>query len=238
MRNDLDVLAEMLGANSTAALALDDGPVAAEILSTLRAKRHIVAADIFTAEGRLPGQLRRASGPAEATPAMRADGAWFQAGRLILFKTIGLDGVKIGAILSRIGPGGTRRAHPALRLDRFSHPAGAGLLAFALASRLQGIILEPIAHLGRAAKIVSEQKIYSTRAVKVADDDMGQLTDVFTECCRRSSAATRICCVIRIVWSARWRRGRPNWSHRTRTCGWQKTRPRPPAAPRASFWPT
>ena len=33
--------------------------------------------------------------------------------------------------------------------------------------------------MGRAAKIVSEEKKYSTRAVKVADDDMGQLTDVF-----------------------------------------------------------
>ena len=54
-----------------------------------------------------------------------------------------------------------------------------GFSAFALASRLQGIILDPIAHLGRAAKIVSKQKIYSTRAVKVADDDLGQLTDAF-----------------------------------------------------------
>ena len=52
MRNDLDVLAEMLGANSTAALSFDDARVAAEILSTLRAKRRIVAADIFTAGGR------------------------------------------------------------------------------------------------------------------------------------------------------------------------------------------
>ena len=179
MRNDLDVLAEMLGANSTAALSFDDGPVAAEILSTLRAKRHIVAADIFTAEGRLLASYRRASGPAEATPAMRADGAWFQAGRLILFKTIGLDGVKIGAIYLE-----SDLEELDARIRRFAWIVsaillGAGLLAFALASRLQGIILEPIAHLGRAAKIVSEQKIYSTRAVKVADDDMGQLTDVF-----------------------------------------------------------
>jgi len=47
MRNDLEVLAEMLGANSTAALSFDDAPVGAEILSTLRAERHIVAAVVF-----------------------------------------------------------------------------------------------------------------------------------------------------------------------------------------------
>jgi len=73
-----------------------------------------------------------------------------------------------------------------MRIRRFAEIVsaillGTWLLAFALATRLQGIILAPIAHLGRAAKVVSERKSYSTRAVKVADDDLGQLTDVFNE---------------------------------------------------------
>ena len=179
MRNDLDVLAEMLGANSTAALSFNDGPVAAEILSTLRAKRHIVAADVFTAGGRPLASYRRSSEPAASVPSIGTDGAWFQPRRLILFKTIGLDGVKIGTIYLE-----SDLDELDTRLRRFAWIVsaillGAWLLAFALASRLQGIILDPIAHLGRAAKIVSEQKTYSTRAVKVADDDLGQLTDVF-----------------------------------------------------------
>ena len=179
MRNDLDVLAEMLGANSTAALSFNDGPVAAEILSTLRAKRHIVAAEVFTAGGRPLASYRRSSEPAAAVPSIRTDRAWFQPRRLILFKTIGLDGVKIGTIYLE-----SDLDELDTRLRRFAWIVsaillGAWLLAFALASRLQGIILDPIAHLGRAAKIVSEQKTYSTRAVKVADDDLGQLTDVF-----------------------------------------------------------
>lgn len=163
MRNDLDVLAEMLGANSTAALSFNDGPVAAEILSTLRAKRHIAAADIFTAGGRPLARYRRLSEPPAAVPSMRTDGAWFQAGRLILFKTIGLGGVKIGAIYLE-----SDLEELDTRIRRFAGIVsaillGTWLLAFALASRLQGIILDPIAHLRRAAKIVSEQKIYSTR---------------------------------------------------------------------------
>jgi signal transduction histidine kinase/DNA-binding response OmpR family regulator len=179
MQNDLDVLAEMLGANSTAALSFDDGRVAAEILSTLRAKRHIVTADIFTARGLPLASYRRMSEPAAAMPPMRSDGSWFQAGRLILFKTIRLDGAEIGAIYLE-----SDLDELDTRLRRFAGIVsaillGTWLLAFALASRLQGIILDPIAHLGRAARIVSEQRIYSTRAVKVADDDMGQLTDVF-----------------------------------------------------------
>jgi signal transduction histidine kinase/DNA-binding response OmpR family regulator len=181
MRNDLDVLAEMLGANSTAALSFNDGPVAAEILSTLRAKRHIVAAHIFAAGGRPLASYRRWSEPAAAVPPIRTDGARFQAGRLIVFKTIGLEGVKIGTIYLE-----SDLEELDTRIRRFAGIVsaillGTWLLAFALASRLQGIILDPIAHLARAAKIVSEQKIYSTRAVKVADDDLGHLTDVFNQ---------------------------------------------------------
>jgi signal transduction histidine kinase/CheY-like chemotaxis protein len=179
MRNNLLALAEMTGANSTAALSFDDGPVAAEILSTLRARRHIVAAVVFAAGGRPLAGYRRLGEPPAASPLMRGDGAWFQARRLILFQSIRLDGVKIGGIYLESDldelDARMRRLLGIVSVILL----GAWLLAFALASRLQGIILDPIAHLGRAAKIVSEQKVYSTRAVKVSDDDMGQLTDVF-----------------------------------------------------------
>jgi signal transduction histidine kinase/CheY-like chemotaxis protein len=179
MRNDLDVLAEMLGANSTAALSFDDAQAAAEILSTLRAKRHIVSAVVFTAGGRPLAGYHSPSGRAEALPAIRADGARFEAGRLVLFKTVRIEGARIGTIYLE-----SDIEELDARVRRFAGIVsaillGAWLLAFALASRLQGIILDPIAHLGNAARIVSQKKNYSTRAVKVADDDLGQLTDAF-----------------------------------------------------------
>jgi signal transduction histidine kinase/ActR/RegA family two-component response regulator len=179
LRSDLEVLAEMLGSNSTAALSFDDSRVAAEVLSTLRAKRQIVAAQIFTAGGRPFASYRRAGAPVAALPARSPDGARFQAGRLIVFKTIVFSGKPIGTVYLE-----SDLAELDTRLRRFAGIVaaillGTWLLALALASRLQGIILDPIAHLGRAAKIVSEEKDYSTRAVKVADDDLGRLTDVF-----------------------------------------------------------
>jgi len=179
MRNDLDVLAEMLGANSTAALSFNDAQVAAEILSTLRAERHIVSAGVFAAGGRPLAGYRRPSEPAADMPAMRADGAWFEAERLILFKTVRIEGARVGTVYLE-----SDLEELDARVRRFAGIVsaillGAWLLAFALASGLEGIILDPIAHLGRAAGIVSREKKYSTRAVKVADDDLGQLTDAF-----------------------------------------------------------
>jgi signal transduction histidine kinase/CheY-like chemotaxis protein len=53
------------------------------------------------------------------------------------------------------------------------------LLALLLSSRLQRIILRPIVHLAEVARMVSSEKTYALRAVKEADDDLGQLTDTF-----------------------------------------------------------
>jgi signal transduction histidine kinase/CheY-like chemotaxis protein len=112
-------------------------------------------------------------------PALRADGAWFEGRRLFAFKGVVLDGAKIGTLYLE-----SDIAELDTRLQRFAAMVaaillGTWLLAFALASRLQGIILDPIANLAQAARIVADEKNYSTRAVKIADDDFGELTDVF-----------------------------------------------------------
>jgi signal transduction histidine kinase/DNA-binding response OmpR family regulator len=179
MRNDLAVMAEMLGANSTAALSFEDAKVGDEILSSLRVKRQIVAARILTPAGRSLASYRRASAPPSAMPAATADGVWFEPHRLVAFKGVLLGGSRLGTLYLE-----SDLEQLDSTLHRFAWIVvaillGAWLLGLALASRLQGMILDPIAHLGRAAKIVSREKKYSTRAVKVSDDDLGQLTDVF-----------------------------------------------------------
>jgi len=179
MRNDLAVMAEMLGANSTAALSFEDAKVGAEILSSLRVKRQIVAAQILTPAGRSLAGYRRASTPPSPMPSYKADGVWFEPHRLIAFKSVVLDGARLGTIYLESD---LEQLDTTLRRFAWIMTAillGAWLLGLALASRLQGMILNPIAHLGRAAQIVSREKKYSTRAVKVSDDDLGQLTDVF-----------------------------------------------------------
>jgi signal transduction histidine kinase/DNA-binding response OmpR family regulator len=181
MRNDLAVMAEMVGANSTAALSFEDSKVGDEILSSLSVKRQIVAARILTAGGRTLASYRRAAAPPSAMPSNMADGVWFEPNRLIAFKSIVLGGSKLGTVYLESD---LDQLNTTLR--RFAYIvaailAAAWLLGLVLASRLQGVILDPIAHLGQAAKVVSREKKYSTRAIKIADDDLGQLTEVFNE---------------------------------------------------------
>jgi len=181
MANDLAAMAEMLGANSTAALSFEDVKVGEEILSSLRVKRQIVAARIITPGGRSLASYHRALAPASAMPASHADGVWFQPHSLIALKSVKFGGAKIGSVYLE-----SDLEQLDTTLHRFAWIVtfillGAWLLGLALAARLEGVILDPIAHLGRAAKTVSREKRYDTRAVKVSDDDLGQLTDVFNE---------------------------------------------------------
>jgi signal transduction histidine kinase/CheY-like chemotaxis protein len=180
MRNDLKVMAEMLGANSTAALSFEDSKVGEEILSSLRVKRQIVAARILTAGGKTLATYRRAAAPKTEMPPPR-EGVWFEPHRLIAFQPVEMSGVRLGTVYLESD---LEQLDTKLSLSAWIAAAilaGAWLLGLALAARLQGMILDPIAHLGRAAKIVSLEKNYSTRAVKLSEDDLGQLTDVFNE---------------------------------------------------------
>jgi signal transduction histidine kinase/CheY-like chemotaxis protein/HPt (histidine-containing phosphotransfer) domain-containing protein len=114
-------------------------------------------------------------------PALPAKGLWFEHNRLVAFESVMLGGEKLGTLYLESD---LKQLDTNLRQFAYIMAAilvGAWLLGLALASRMQGTILRPIANLGRAATIVSREKTYSTRAVKLSDDDLGQLTDVFNE---------------------------------------------------------
>src|SRR5512143_3550043 len=99
MRNDLDVLAEIYSANSTAALSFNDGPNAEELLSTLRAKQHVTFAAIFRPDGTVFAKYRREGAHSKlvVTPSP-VDRTWFEGDRLIVFKSVWLNGQKIGTV--------------------------------------------------------------------------------------------------------------------------------------------
>jgi signal transduction histidine kinase/DNA-binding response OmpR family regulator len=179
MRNDLDVLAEIFSANSTAALSFNDRPAAEELLSTLQAKQHITSAFLYRPDGTIFATYHRPGDSEGVMAPPSIDRTWFEDDRLIVFKSVLLNGQKIGAVCLN-----SDLEELNSRLRRFAGIvlailAGTALLALLLSSRLQHIILRPIVHLAQVAKTVSLEKNYALRAVKQADDDLGQLTDTF-----------------------------------------------------------
>jgi signal transduction histidine kinase/DNA-binding response OmpR family regulator len=179
MRSDLDVLAEIVGSNSTAALTFGDRRAAEELLSGLKAKKHIVAAALFSADGKPFASYRGSAIIHSPSSVPRERGTWFDGDALVVFRDIRLAAQVAGAIYLESD---LEELH-----DRFERFAWALLLillissalAMALASKLQRAVSGPIAHLARVAKTVSGQKNYSVRAIKQSDDDLGQLIDSF-----------------------------------------------------------
>jgi len=182
LRNDLAMLADMLGANSTAALSFGDQKAANELLAGLHAKRSIAFACIYSAKGELFASYQFGGGEKRQAPAvLSTDRSWFAGDRLLIYHRIFMDGQPIGAIYLE-----SDLAEATARLERFTVDLVAILLvAFLMASvlshRLQRIISEPVAHLADVARLVSEGKDYGVRATKMANDDLGQLTDTFND---------------------------------------------------------
>jgi two-component system sensor histidine kinase/response regulator len=179
MRNDAAVLAEIVGSNSTAALTFHDQRAAEELLSGFKAEQHIRAAILYSDGGTPFAGYRRDEESGHAAPPLRPDGSWFEGDSLIVFRSILLNQQTVGVVYLESD---LDELH--VRVTHFAWIVlvivlGTSALALGLAARLQRSVSEPIAHLADIAQRVSENKNYSVRAVKHADDDLGRLLDTF-----------------------------------------------------------
>ncbi len=180
LRRDLSVLAEIAGDNSTAVLSFGDRKTAAELLSGLRAKRSIVTAAIYSPDGAIFASYRRETAAA-ALPSVqiKAERASFEGNRLLIFRPILLERQLIGGIYLE-----SDLADIYSKLRQFMMIVTgtlivALLLAFLLSAKLQTVISEPIARLAGAAQAVWVDKDFTVRAAKMANDELGQLTETF-----------------------------------------------------------
>ena len=179
MENDLGILAEIFATNSAAALTFDDPKAARELLAGLKARRSIESAVIYSASGDVFASYSRGNARREfhlpgLQKANRVEG-----NRLKLLKPILAGDQSIGTFYleSDLGEAQAQLRQSAAVI--LTILLAAALLALGLASRLQRAISEPIRHLAETAKHVSTENDYKARATKLADDDLGQLTDTF-----------------------------------------------------------
>ncbi|MBI3667942.1 MAG: response regulator, partial [Acidobacteria bacterium] len=188
-RNELSTVAEIIGANSTAALAFLDRHAAEETLTALRADNRVLAAAIYSKNGALfaryaRGGDRTISFPWQPMPS----GYYFEGDALLLFRPILLDQERIGAIYIR-----SDMQEVYAHLRRYMEIVGivlaaSVLLAFLLSSKLQRVISEPVLGLARVARQVSAEKNYTVRAVKQGEDELGTLIDAFNEMLEQNQA--------------------------------------------------
>ncbi|WP_438479163.1 sensor histidine kinase [Oleiharenicola lentus] len=177
----LSTLGEVIATNSTAVLAFDNAEDATEVLSALRAEKHITEAALYNKDGQLFARYP-VSAPDEILPKYPGvDGYRFSEGKLIGFTPV----VQVRGS-QRLGTLYLSSDMEAFyeRLRLYVGIAGLivvvlSVVAFLLSRKLQQQISRPILTLAETAAAVSNRHDYSVRAEKVSDDELGLLTDAF-----------------------------------------------------------
>lgn len=182
MTRELMSMADVIGANSAAALTFNDPRAAEETLSALGKDSRITLAAIYTKQGNVFATHRQQHLAKEAIPVVpRANGSRFEGGRLTIFQSIILDQEKIGTLYIQAD---TQEAYARLRVSAMivlGVLLTSSLVALFLASTLEGVISQPILNLAHTAAIVSEKQDYSVRVAGSSQDELGQLIDGFNE---------------------------------------------------------
>jgi PAS domain S-box-containing protein len=174
----LTLLADVIGLNSTAALAFNDARAAGETLAALRSDAHVMAGGLYDARGRLFARYRRSDVDVTlpASPPSAKD-ASVERGHAAISRTIYLKGQPVGTVYLSADTGewmDTLWGFIGILATLFAAVLAVGLL---VAIWLQRIVTEPIAELAELTRRVGHERDYSLRAGKHGDDELGVLAD-------------------------------------------------------------
>lgn len=187
LKNEVQILAQDLSHNCSAALVFDDRQAAGETLDILKNKPQVAHAVIFTVDGARFASYQRHAGPALpdnptlSMPTVPLGEAIFfpdflRVSQPILFNEQQIGTLRVCADLERVRQ--VLGRYIGLGLVGL---AGAAVLAWLLALRLQRLISRPIESLARAMLNVSAEQDYSRRVPMERNDELGTLVENFNE---------------------------------------------------------
>src|SRR5687767_1564817 len=99
LKHNTQVMANVIGANSSAALSFKDKNAAKETLSALRAEPYVLSACLYTHDGKVFATYYREGSKPVAPPPVGEEGLTFTATTLNLFHRITLEGDVVGTVL-------------------------------------------------------------------------------------------------------------------------------------------
>ncbi len=176
--HNLVTLGEAIAANSTAALAFENQDDAREVLSALKAERHIVEATLFTRSG-----ARFASYPGVGTDTLpaapRGDGYRFEDGYLVGVQPVVQGQRRMGTLYLKSDLGALYQQLQSFGLIAALVLALSCAVAYVLAHRWQKQISGPIVALTATVGAIAERRDYTVRALQPGGFELGQLTGAF-----------------------------------------------------------
>jgi two-component system sensor kinase FixL len=178
----LSTRAAILGENCKSSLAFQDAKDAENVLGALHVDPSLMSSTIFNDKNERFAAYYRDSKVPKVTPSeFKKTIVLFSKNTLTVSSPIVLDNATIGTICLQSD---LSFLHESLKraIQIMAAILCLSLLAvFFVSSWLQSVISKPILSLAKIAKAVSEEKDYSTRALKHGSDEVGLLIDSFNE---------------------------------------------------------
>jgi two-component sensor histidine kinase/uncharacterized membrane protein affecting hemolysin expression len=181
MLKELVINAEIIGNNSTAAIIFDEQKSAEEILSALRAEKHVVSACIYTKDDQIFATYIRKNARPEFPKTVPSESQQIRNNYLVLTRPVFLENEMIGKVYLKYDLLEMRTRFLRYVVIILGVILISSLISFAVSTRLQMVISKPIVHLADTAFTVSLKNDYSIRAYKENQDEVGQLIDGFNE---------------------------------------------------------
>src|SRR3954452_15923497 len=157
LKHNTEVMANVMGDNSSAALSFKDKKAAKETLAALRAEPYVLSACLYNRQGEVFATFYREGTKEAPPPSVGPEGPTFGTLTLNLFHKITFDGEMIGTVLIQSDLRLIRE-----RLQTYFRILGwvmrlSILVAFLLSLNLQSLISGPIMHLAETANKVASQ---------------------------------------------------------------------------------
>ena len=188
---EMATVGDIIGANSTAALAFNDQTGAKEILAALKPLSDVRLGCVFDAKGQLLASFQRAGERAFCPRSPTPDGISLAEGVFSQSSAVMLGNERVGTL--HLVASQTKLWNR-LRLSALVLAiavAASTLAAYLLSSRLQRLVSRPILDLARTAGHISEQRDYTLRAPQHSTDEVGVAVGAFNHMLDRIQDADR-----------------------------------------------
>ena len=186
LHGEMQTLSRVIAKNSEAGLAFKDKTALNTILASLAAKSSVVYAGIYFLDGNLFSQYTNAQFKENLPlqiPRKDLQSPFFKEGEEYndMIQPIVVDGEQLGTLVIRVSLQETSQTLIHTGLVMAGIMILGLLVAILLASRLLGVIVNPIAVLSKAMKQVSKEKQYDLRVQVTSKDELGLLALGFND---------------------------------------------------------
>ncbi|MEP7260405.1 MAG: histidine kinase dimerization/phospho-acceptor domain-containing protein, partial [Usitatibacter sp.] len=177
--NDLVTQAEVLARASAPSLSFNDQATAGKDLSVMRVRPRILAAALYTGDGRLfATYVKQGAEVPSFPPSPGEEGYRVSGDNMVIYRKVVENGETIGTVHLRA------LYVPWDRLSDYLTILGVVMIAsLAIAALLSGwlqsTVTTPILEVARLSQEVLDKRDYSLRARKMTDDEIGALVDSF-----------------------------------------------------------